>query len=269
MTFDYFKPYHDDDTSFIYRSIIGKYDPSINGGKVDDRNVYKPHYLRKKYFAFNSSLLQVIWFAYGPWFNFQDINYNRLKVITKDSSRFLFPSKFTGYNNSHISLNDWIAKNCFSYEINLPAPVSDTVFGQMILEDMHRNFQFHSMIEQAEMDGWVITKIPQRLDLPQNDTLSINVYEDEMVAKNVTLNELIDFIEINCGFRPDPIVNETKDERHFNLHLKSGGKSFTLSNVINFMRQAGFSIERKKVKSNILVLKRLKKEEFPPLSSVS
>ena len=254
MTFDYLKPYHDDDTSFIYRSITGKFNPEINSGAVSDRYVYTPHYLRKKYFAFNLSLLQVIWYAYSPFFNFQDVNYRRLKVITKDSARFLAPSKYTGYNNAHLSLHDWITKNCFCYEINLPSPVSDTVFGQMILEDMHRNFKFHSRIEKTEMIGWVISKMPEKLDLPKNDTLSIRVFQEEIDARDITLNDLIDFMEINCGHQPDPIVNATKDGRHFDLHLKSGGKSYTMNNVIDFLRQTGFSVERKKVKCNILVL---------------
>jgi thiol-disulfide isomerase/thioredoxin len=254
MTFDMLKPYHDDDSSFTYRSIIGKFDPQLNSGNVNDRYVYKPYYLRKKYFAFNSSLLQIIWYAYEHFFNFQDVNYRRIKVITKDSARFLAPAKYTGYNNAHLSLNDWIAKNCFCYEINLPAPVTDTVFGQMILDDMHRNFKFHSRVEQTEMEGWVISKMPEKLDKPKNDTLSIRVYQEEIDARDITLNDLIDFMEDNCGHQPDPVVNMTGDERHFDLHLKSGDRIYSMNNVIGMLREAGFTIERKKVNCNILVL---------------
>jgi thiol-disulfide isomerase/thioredoxin len=254
IAFDYLKPYHDDDTSFIYRSIIGKFNPAINSGAVSDHYVYKPYYLRKKYFAFNQSLLQVIWYAYESFFNFQDVNYRRLKIITKDSARFLAPSKYTGFNNAHISLHDWIAKNCFCYELSLPFPVSDTVFGQMILDDMHRSYKFHSRIEQTKMEAWVITRIPKKLELPKNDTLSIRAYQDEIDARNITLNDLVDFMENNCGHQPDPIINETKDKRRFDLYLKSGGKSYTMNNVIDFLRQGGFHIERKKVRCNILVI---------------
>ncbi|WP_259065091.1 TlpA family protein disulfide reductase [Mucilaginibacter sp. X4EP1] len=254
MTFDMLKPYHDDDSSFTYRSIIGKFDPKLNSGNVKDRYDYKPYYLRKKYFAFNSSLLEIIWYAYEHFFNFQDVNYKRLRIITKDSARFLAPSKFTGFNNPHISLNDWVAQNCFCYEITLPTPVSDTVFGQMVLEDMHRNFKFHSRIEQTEMEGWVISKMPKKLDLPKNDTLSIRIYKEEIDARDITLNDLIDFMEDNCGHQPDPIVNVTGDNRYFDLHLKSGDRIYSMSNVIKMLIEAGFKIERKKVTCNALIL---------------
>jgi len=255
ISFNALKPYHDDDSSFVYRSIIGKFDPNINSGSVNDRYVYKPYYLRKKYFAFNTALIDVIWDAYGPYLNFQtDVNLRRLKVITKDSTRFLAPWMHSGSNKAPVTNHEWIAKNCFCYELNLAEPVSDTLFGQMILEDMHRRFKFHSRIEQTEMEGWVITKMPEKLNLPKSDTLSIRAYVDEIDSRDVTLDDLIDFIENNCGHQPDPILNATKDERHFDLHLKSGGKSYALTNVIDFMRHAGFSIERKKFKCNILVL---------------
>jgi hypothetical protein len=124
----------------------------------------------------------------------------------------------------------------------------------MILDDMHRNFKFHSKVEQTEMEGWVINKMPEKLDKPQNDTLSIRVYQEEIDARDITLNDLIDFMEDNCGHQPDPVVNMTGDERHFDLHLKSGDRIYSMNNVIGMLREAGFTIERKKVNCNILVL---------------
>jgi thiol-disulfide isomerase/thioredoxin len=256
MAFDYFKPYHINDSSFVYRSILGNYNPSINSGMVGGLRQNVPGNDMGRLFMFNSSLLDVLWFAYFPYLNnATDINYKRLKVITSDSTHFFYPKKIKGFkNNRYVSEADWYEKNLFCYELQLASMVNDTLFGTYVLEDMHRNFKFHSWIEQTEMPGWQITKLPDHLERPQNDSVLTQETLQHFTVKNISVTDLINYLENLFAGDPDPIIDVTNDNRHFNFRLANDGKGITMKKVIEQLRLAGFTIQRANVKCNILVV---------------
>lgn len=157
LDFDIYKRFHVDDTAFTYRSILAKAPPGI--GNISSEF---PSYsigdkiLINRFVIIKRPLIDLfVSAAYNR--GARSDNTHRYRLQIKDSLKLMFP-EMAAYSakKQNIDRDDWIANNCYAYEIVLPNLVTDTALFSFMLQDLNRSLPYESMMKKTKVFCWVI-----------------------------------------------------------------------------------------------------------------
>ncbi|MGF7079731.1 TlpA family protein disulfide reductase [Mucilaginibacter sp. UYCu711] len=251
MKFDFYEPYHLADTNFSYRAIFARYNPEINSGSLNDRNV-NPNFLMKRAFAWNLGIVDLFWLAAFPQLNYvsQFPNYSRIEFHTRDSVRFI-PEKYETIKKANVNL--WSLKNLFCYELILPKPIPDTLFSKFMVADLERNFNVVAKIEKRDQPCLVMTRKKGLGEFPisKKKTKSFDIELHDIAVHKMTVDEFLN--EVFVKWDTMPILNETRISYPLDF-LIPFDKGVKLTDIIAYLEKNGFDLKEEIRPLNKLVL---------------
>lgn len=252
MAFDWNKPYHLADTSFISRTIFTHYDPGINSGTVNDRPVYSNGYM-KRAFGWNSTSTELFYLAAFPLIghtgSYKD--YDRMEIHTKDSTRFFY-EKYK--KNMRENRFEWSSKNLFCYELSLPKPIPDTIFAKYMMADLERNFNVTAKIEKRLQPCWVMTRKAGSLPYPHSNKSKLYYATNghDLTAEDISIKDFVDIV-VHGTWNIKPIIDETHLDYPIDI-IVPFDKGLTVEMVMNFLREKGFEFKEEMRSLNKLIL---------------
>jgi thiol-disulfide isomerase/thioredoxin len=251
MNFDHFKPYHLTDTTFTYRSVFSGYNPEINSGTLNDRNV-NPMNFMKRAFAWNCTVTDLFWLAAFPQVRYasQFPFYPRIEFHTKDSIRFILEKH---KEIMKVDERNWSLKNLFCYELILPKPVPDTVFSEYMLADLERNFNVIAKIEKREQPCVILSRKKGVPPYPRSKQAqsAFNIEGHDISVKKMTIDDFL--YKLFCTWDTIPIINESQIDYPVDFYIPFD-KGIKLIEVFSYLKSCGFEIKEEVRPLNKLIL---------------
>ena len=199
IDFNPYEPFHLRDSSFTYRSILTK---SVDGIFSGVAVVPEGNFASKKIsraFFFNRSLANIVWWVINHGKSSKDF-YNTMRIQTSDSLRYFWPSvaPLSFAKSNYQTKKEWMADNAYCYELRFDTSKSDSLFYSYILDDFKRNFNFEvEVIADSILCSIITLQNTDLNEVGQQDSTFIELSKKRLVAKNVSILYLMDYLNEN------------------------------------------------------------------------
>lgn len=244
MNFDAYKPFHLSDSVYNYRSIQTSFIDGITGG-ITTAGVW--HHPTEKWltrvFSHDESIEQLLWSAIDRNSSYQNL-FGVMKILTKDSLRFYWPEQCpqTFARSKYKTREDWKPANLYCYELTLPYAEKDTVFFGYMLNDLERMFHIAVMVEKEKIPVCILSlEAGRSFPVPENDSTYINVNHDHLVAHNVSLKYLCEYLNklvvpnLNAKPLDPPYLDETGINSRIDLNIIFDNKVNTYAEMQEYI----------------------------------
>lgn len=254
MEFDWRKRYQPSDYIVHSRSLFSRYDAAIGGGLVQFPFQFHADSIQRL-FAWNNSLLQLFYTAYstlnGPY-----INYNRVVLEIRDSSRYIQPKSVPP---AYTTMKEWKYEHMYSYELEVPATLPREQFYHYMLQDLVLKTNIDARVEQKNITCWILTCAGSKQEklLPSNASRRrINEGDTLRKMNGTTMDDFTFFL--NSFSEIHPVVNKTNLTYPVDLELniKVGDQtSLDMEALKKTLAAQGLQLKKKKHRFPVLVIR--------------
>jgi hypothetical protein len=260
------------DSDILFRSVLAKFNPSIQGGYSDAKENYT---LYKRLFLTNRSIIQLFYFAFCKGQSAM-VNPERVIYNTPDSSAYIAPSRDHFSHNSALkhkySFFDqwfipWARRNLYSYELITKKYLPDSIFFEYMMQDLNKYFDITGKIEKRPLRCLVI-KLTNLKDTSLLKTKGLKPYYFWSGHKRDTLRRIQNvpmsalFKSLNMFRLSEPVIDETNYKGRVDLDLNIGGYSkeirFDKAQVIRSLSKYGLTVVEENRMINVLVINKRK-----------
>lgn len=263
INFNPFEPFHLSDSDFVYKSILTKRIDGIFSG-VNVQTVAHPDERRvDRTFCFNSTLNNMLWIAVNHGKSPKNF-YNTMRIEASDSLKFFTPNQapMAFKESNYTSRDEWRLDHTHCYELSIPSPVIDTLFFFYMLDDLKRNFSIEiNVIEDSIMCSIIHTDRLRISNLNQNDSTFIRLDNDGLIAQNITVLHLFEFLnekvkdKLNDLPIDPPFIDRIGGAR-VSIHLKFKNGRPKYEEIKELIEEKyGVKIRHQKDKYKIVVIK--------------
>jgi|GEM_PF-2408315 Thiol-disulfide isomerase and thioredoxins len=259
------------DDNFLFRSVLTKYRPGVNGvGRTepftgiaalenDDERLVK----RAVHLNTPISFLYM-YAAYGG--RFLKNNKHMIVLEISDSLHVVHPVSYKVSNSdAYRSLTHWRTENAYCYELNVAEPIPAPLFYQYMMEDLNRYFSVYGTVEKRWRDCYVIVNKDDysktlrskggQMDIivdPKTKFSRVRVFER---IQNMTMNRFVRFLNYeNLGI---PILNETVNTEPLDLEIgvPLTREALDMEKLRRKLLSQGFDIIKTKRLIDVLVIR--------------
>jgi thiol-disulfide isomerase/thioredoxin len=259
MTFNFLKPLHAGDSSFLYRSIITPFADSIGGGSIFDNNE------SRRFFGWNQPIIRFYWLAF-TYMKYEKINWDLIELNTKDSAKFFYPTAHREiFNRSKYhtgaafenELKKWKWDNLFCYDLIIPKKVPNRVFCEYMFNDLERTFQIHADRKFKKVRCNVVSKYkPGKEMLLKPSTQGKAVFklnDNKLIIHRLSLDYV--FAKLSFEFETDPFVNATGIDYLIDMEIDiSKDSSDRLADILEGFKKYGLKCENRMQLHPVLLL---------------
>lgn len=197
------------DTSFIYRSILSKYQP----GGGSETNFKRKIGTINRVTSVNGFPLNLFIMAYSN-LKLYGINKTRVELNVRDSTAFYMPK-------NKEETKDWLEKYFYCYELSYDKYIPDTVFFASMYNDLNRFFDYKGSTQKREVSCLIMYRVDKNDSLLLSRTAKLSpVYTGKM--RNQPISSLVEYI--NNLKDIEPVIDETGFTANADMDLDFIGK---------------------------------------------
>lgn len=261
MDFNMHDPYEPPAELLQYKSLLTKYNPYINSGFSFAPVGMDPTIKRKRAFAFNNTMLDMLYIAFFHGMPWSGVNMKRVELITSDSTRYFWPDRVmsSAYKSKYKDLLDWQKKNLYCYELILDKETAADVFWGDMLEELNHSLPVKAAVEKRMRACWVLTVKNPTL-LKKGTGVPKAIWKQYVVIEKLQ-NQGIDILlhYLNGLKDIDPVVDETGINYPLdlvvNLPVEFGQEYVDIEQVRKNLNENGLDLVKSKRMVDVLVIK--------------